>query len=74
MMCVVINPQGGTSVFVGKCSTDFRPISLINCDNKILIKLLSNRLAKVLPDLIHKNQTRFIKIGTYKQIQEHVLA
>ena len=45
----------------GESPSDYRPISLINCDNKILTKVISIRLATVLPDLIHVNQTGFIK-------------
>lgn len=32
--------------------SDFRPICVINCNNQILIKLISNRVPRVLSDLI----------------------
>ena len=35
----------------------YRPIALMNVDVKILTKLLSMRLVKVLPSIIHKSQT-----------------
>ena len=35
----------------------YRPIALMNVDIKILTKLLSMRLVKVLPSIIHKSQT-----------------
>lgn len=40
---------------------NWRPISLINVDAKICSKALSNRLAEILPSIIHSNQTAFVK-------------
>ena len=38
----------------------YRPISLLNCDYKILTKILATRIASVVPTIIHQNQTGFI--------------
>ena len=40
---------------------NYRPISLTNYDYKIIAFTISNRLQKVLPSLIHQNQTAYIK-------------
>jgi hypothetical protein len=40
---------------------DFRPISLLNSSVKLLIKLLANRLQKVILKIIHTNQYGFLK-------------
>ena len=40
---------------------DWRPISLVNVDAKILSKVIASRLKNVLPHIIHHNQTGYMK-------------
>jgi hypothetical protein len=41
--------------------SDFRPISLLNSVLKIITKILANRLQKIIPKMVHKNQYGFLK-------------
>ena len=40
---------------------NWRPITLLNCDYKIMAAVLANRLHKVIPNIIHENQVGYIK-------------
>jgi hypothetical protein len=40
---------------------DYRPITLLNCVQKIITMLLANRLQKIVLKIIHKNQYCFLK-------------
>ena len=40
---------------------NWRPISLINVDAKIMTKMIAARIKNVLPNIIHHNQTGFIE-------------
>ncbi|GJW28749.1 cysteine-rich receptor-like protein kinase [Tanacetum coccineum] len=53
---IVLIPKNSDPVDLG----DYRPISLIGCMYKVLSKLLSRRLCKVIHKLIRPNQTTFL--------------
>ena len=42
---------------------NWKPISLANVDAKIVSKVLATRIKNVLPDIIHHNQSGFVKDG-----------
>ncbi|GJR98003.1 putative RNA-directed DNA polymerase, eukaryota, reverse transcriptase zinc-binding domain protein [Tanacetum coccineum] len=62
-------PKGCNSSFIAlipkitnaKFVTDFRPISLIGCQYKIIGKLLANRLSTVIGSCVSSEQSAFIK-------------
>nr|GEV14628.1 RNA-directed DNA polymerase, eukaryota [Tanacetum cinerariifolium] len=61
-------PNGSNSSFIAlipkvtdaKIVTDFRPISLIRCVYKVVTKILANRLATVISDLVSGIQSAFV--------------
>ncbi|GJV95117.1 putative RNA-directed DNA polymerase, eukaryota, reverse transcriptase zinc-binding domain protein [Tanacetum coccineum] len=67
--CSNIFPKGCNSSFIAlipkvpnaKNVSDFRPISLIGSQYKIIGKLLANRLSKVIGDCVNPVQSAFIK-------------
>nr|GEY68284.1 zinc finger BED domain-containing protein RICESLEEPER 2 [Tanacetum cinerariifolium] len=62
-------PKGCNSSFIAlipkvmdaKHLKDFRPISLIGCQYKIIGKILANRLSLVIDDIVSQEQSAFIK-------------
>ena len=42
---------------------NWRPISLVNADPKIITKVIDNRIKDVLPSIIHHNQIGYVKEG-----------
>nr|GEV58921.1 RNA-directed DNA polymerase, eukaryota, reverse transcriptase zinc-binding domain protein [Tanacetum cinerariifolium] len=54
---IALIPKISNAKFV----SDFRPISLIGCQYKIIGKILANRLSKVIESIISPEQSAFIK-------------
>ena len=40
---------------------NWRPISLVNVDTKVVSKVIATRIKNVLPNIIHHNQTGYVK-------------
>ena len=55
--CIALIPKTATA----KNMSDLRPISLLNIPYKCISKILANRLKLVLPDIIDRSQSAFIK-------------
>jgi hypothetical protein len=52
------------NVTSSSCMNDYWPISLLGGPSKLITKLQSNRLQKVITNLIHENQYGFIRQRT----------
>ena len=44
-----------------KIQKNWRPISLLNVNSKIILKALSEKLKEALPDLVSSQQTAYVK-------------
>lgn len=53
---VTLIPKSGDPITL----SDYRPISLVCCQYKIIAKILAQRLKAVLPDLISECQSAFV--------------
>ena len=51
-----------------ECIENWRPISLLNVDYKIVAKILSSRLQKVISHIINHDQQGYIKIEISRSI------
>jgi hypothetical protein len=60
--------------------SNWRPITLSNCDAKIITKALANRMSRVLGEIIDENQTAYVKgrsvtdnLRSMKFMKEHCI-
>ena len=64
---LTISQRRGIITLIPKKSKDktvldnWRPISLLNTDYKIATKAIALRISKILPDIIHSDQTGYVK-------------
>lgn len=52
---------------------NWRRISLVNADSKLASNVISNRINKVLPRIIHYNQSGFIKGRFIREVTRSIL-
>jgi hypothetical protein len=56
--CITLIPKKDKD---GHRVENWRPISLSNCDIKLITKTMAIRMNKILPKIIHKSQTAYVK-------------
>ncbi|XP_030074184.1 cilia- and flagella-associated protein 251 [Microcaecilia unicolor] len=54
---IIVLPKPGRDTLE---PASYRPISLLNYDTKLMAKILANRLARILPRLVHESQVGFV--------------
>ena len=52
---------------------NWRPISLISVDSELASKVIANRIKNVLPQIIHHNQSGFIKVRFIGEVARSIL-
>ncbi len=68
---ILLTKKGKNRLFLNNC----RPISLLNTDYKVIVKILAMRLQLVLPNIINDDQSGYLKgryIGQNIRILEDV--
>ena len=55
---ITLLPKPGKDLLL---ACNYRPITLLNCDYKIIAKVINNRLWPLLPSLVSQDQSGFIK-------------
>ena len=53
---ITLLPKPGKDLFL---ACNYRPITLLNCDYKIISKVINNRLCPLLPSLVSQDQSGF---------------
>lgn len=63
---ISVTPKEGKDTM--NCSS-YRPVSVLNIDSKLFTAIVSQRPERILPDIIHKDQTGFIR---QRQTQDNI--
>ena len=56
-LITLIPKSGKNTMYI----SNYRPIALLNCDYKIISKVINNRIYGLLPKLVNYNQSGFIR-------------
>ena len=55
---ITLLPKPGKDILL---ASNYRPITLLNCDYRIISKFINNKIIPILPALVNNDQTGFIK-------------